>query len=82
MAYGCATAHSFPCLWQVLRFLQPWQSQGKIDFYFLSPCSFPWHALRQVLFQGLQFEGVKKHPLNAPPKKIKAKAEMLKQELA
>jgi len=25
------------------------------------------------LFQGLQFEGVKKHPLNAPPKKIKTK---------
>jgi len=31
------------------------------------------------LFQGLQFEGIGKHPLNAPPKKIKAKDEMLKQ---
>jgi len=28
---GCATAQSFPCLWQVLRFSQPWQSPGKID---------------------------------------------------
>jgi len=43
----------------------------------MSPCSFPWHALCQVLFQGLQFEGVKKHPLNTPPKKTKN--EMLKQ---
>jgi len=31
------------------------------------------------LFQGLQFEGVKNHPLNAPPKKTKTKEEMLKQ---
>jgi len=28
------------------------------------------------LFQGLQFEGIGKHPLNAPPKKIKAKDEI------
>ena len=52
MANGCATAgfvrsrstpataYSFPCLWQVLRFLQPWPSQGKIDFYFCHPALF------------------------------------------
>jgi len=25
------------------------------------------------LVQGLQFDGVRRHPLNAPPKKLKAK---------
>jgi len=28
------------------------------------------------LFQGLQFDGVRRHPLNAPPKKIKTKEEI------